>query len=77
MSADNDRFGPTWHKFRQSLENNRLTENGAIENVTDGTVRGLPHLLELEFYYIVHALIITLRWHHVINPYLQHEPHQG
>jgi hypothetical protein len=49
MSTNNDRAGPSRNKLRNVLGNDGFTKNGTVQNVTDGTVRRLPHLLELEF----------------------------
>ena len=48
VPADDDGLGPAWHKFRDVLDNDGLSEDGAANDVSDGTVRGLPHLLETE-----------------------------
>ena len=49
MSTDNDWFGPTWNTTWNVLDDDGLTENDTSDNVTDGSVGGLPHLLQIEF----------------------------
>ena len=48
VSADNDGFFPAGHKFRDVADDDGLTEDGAADDVSDGTVGGLPHLLKVE-----------------------------
>ena len=48
MSADDNWLGPSWHKSRDVGNDNWLSEDGTIENVSNGAVRTLPHLLETE-----------------------------
>ena len=48
MTADHDRLGPPGHQPRDVLADDRLAEDDAAENVADGAVRRLPHLLEAE-----------------------------
>ena len=49
MAADDDRLGPARHQPRHVLADDRLAEHHAAEDVADGAVRRLPHLLEAEF----------------------------
>jgi len=48
MTTDDNGLSPARHETRNVLHNNGLTEDGTTENVTDGTVRREPHLLEIE-----------------------------
>jgi hypothetical protein len=48
VSADNDGFFPAGHVERDSLADDGLSEDGSSADVSDGSVRGLPHLLEVE-----------------------------
>ncbi len=49
VSADNDGLVPAWHQLRDVADNNGLSEDRATNDVTDGTVGGLPHLFEAKF----------------------------
>ncbi|CDX59859.1 NADP-dependent isocitrate dehydrogenase (modular protein) [Mesorhizobium plurifarium] len=49
VTADDDRLGPARHQARHVLHDDRLAEDGAAEDVADGAVGRLPHLLQLEF----------------------------
>lgn len=55
MTSDDDRFLPAWDKSRDILDNNRLTENCTIKNISDGAIRTFPHLLQLE---LLHSRLI-------------------
>src|SRR5688500_14203867 len=48
MAADHERVGPAGDDPRHILDDDRLTEYDAAEDVADGAVRRLPHLLEDE-----------------------------
>ena len=48
MAADDDRLGPAGHQARHVLADDRLAEDHAAEDVADGAVRRLPHLLQAE-----------------------------
>src|SRR5581483_7519255 len=45
MAADDDRPGPAGDEPRHVAADDRLTEDGAVEDVADGAVGRLPHLL--------------------------------
>src|SRR5690606_34275298 len=49
MTPDDDRLRPARHQPRDVLADDGLAEDDAAEDVTDGAVRRLPHLLEAEF----------------------------
>ena len=49
MSTYDDWFCPTWNTSWNVLDDDGLTENDTSNNVTDGSVGGLPHLLQIEF----------------------------
>lgn len=38
----------TWNDARDVGDHNRLAEDGSVENVSDGAIGALPHLLEIE-----------------------------
>ena len=48
VAADDDRLGPARHEPRHVAADDRLAEDDAAQNVADGAVRRLPHLLEVE-----------------------------
>ena len=50
VAADDDRLGPAGHQARHVLADDRLAEDHAAEDVADGAVGRLPHLLELELF---------------------------
>lgn len=50
VSTNDDGLGPSWDGLGDSLEHDRFTEDGTAEDVSDGSVGGSPHLLELEFF---------------------------
>ena len=49
VTADHDRLGPAGHQTRHVRADDRLTEDHAAQDVADGAVRRLPHLLQAEF----------------------------
>ena len=51
VSADDDGRSPTWDKTRDVADDDWLTEDSSIQNVSNRTVRGLPHLLEVKLFY--------------------------
>lgn len=50
VSADGDGLRPAGNQPRNVLADDWLTEDGAAQDVSDGTVRALPHLLQAKFY---------------------------
>lgn len=50
VTANDNRLGPAGHEAGDVLDNNGLTEDSAVEDVTDGTVGASPHLLEAELF---------------------------
>ena len=48
VAADDDRLGPVRHQARHVGADDRLAEDGAVEDVAYGAVGAAPHLLELE-----------------------------
>ena len=48
VSADGDGLGPPWHQPWNVLANDWLTEDCPAQDVPDGSVRALPHLLQAE-----------------------------
>ena len=49
MAADDDRLGPAGNQARHVLADDRLAEDHAAQDVADGAVGRLPHLLQVEF----------------------------
>ena len=43
VTADDDRFGPAWYEAWHVFANDRFAEYGAVEDIADGAVGGLPH----------------------------------
>lgn len=48
MSANSDGLCPTWNKSGNVLADDWLTEDSASQDVPDGSVGALPHLLQLK-----------------------------
>lgn len=48
MSADGDGLRPAGNELGNVLADDWLTEDGATQDVSDGTVGALPHLLQAE-----------------------------
>ena len=48
VSSNHDWRGPSGHTSWDVADDDGLTEDGAAENVADGAVGGLPHLLKVE-----------------------------
>lgn len=51
VSAYNDGLLPTRNQSRHILDDYGLSEDSAIEDIADGSIRALPHLLQLELLY--------------------------
>ena len=49
VSTDDDGLGPARDQSRDVRDNDRLSEDGATNDVPDGSVGRPPHLLEVEF----------------------------
>ena len=49
VSSNDDGLGPAWHTAGDVGDNDGLSEDGTVEDVSDGSVGGSPHLLEVEF----------------------------
>ena len=49
MTADDDGLHPPRHGAGDTLQYNRLTEHRPAQDVADGAVGALPHLLQLKF----------------------------
>ena len=49
MAGDNYRLAPMVHHARDILADDGLAEDGAIQDIADGAVGALPHLLEAKF----------------------------
>jgi len=50
VSSDNNWLSPAWNATGDVGDNNRFSEDSAIEDVSDGTVGASPHLLEVELF---------------------------
>ena len=50
MSANYDWFFPAWDQFWNVLDDDWLSENCTIHNVSDCTVRALPHFLKIKLF---------------------------
>ena len=48
MSSDDDRFFPSGNEPGDVLDDDGFSEDGSIEDVSDGAVGAFPHLLQLE-----------------------------
>lgn len=46
MSADGDGLRPAWNKPGNVLADDWLAEDGAAQDIPDGSVGALPHLLQ-------------------------------
>ncbi len=55
MTANHDGVLPAGDGLGDTVEDDRLTEDGAAQDVTNGAVRAPPHLLELE---LLHARLV-------------------
>ena len=55
MTGDGDRLLPVLHTWVNTWDGDRSTEHGTIHDATDGSIRTLPHLVQMIF---VHALCI-------------------
>ena len=51
VTADDDRLGPAWNQAWNVRNNDWLAEHNTVENVSNGSVRRLPHLLQTELGY--------------------------
>ena len=51
VASDDDRLGPARDKTRDILADDGFAEHDAAQDIADGAVRRLPHLLELEFFH--------------------------
>ena len=50
VAADHERLGPARHQARHVLADDGLAEDDAAQDVADGAVGALPHLLEVELF---------------------------
>ncbi len=55
VTTNNDGLGPSWDESGDVLEDNGLSEDGSIEDVSDGSIGGSPHLLKFE---LLNSLLI-------------------
>jgi len=51
MSSNDYRFFPLGDQSRDIITDNRLSENGTSEIVSNCTIRRLPHFFQVEFFY--------------------------
>lgn len=61
VTADNDGFGPGSDEARNVFANNGLPEDGTAEDITDGAIGRLPHLLQFELYALQTKTILNLK----------------
>ena len=50
VSSNNDWLSPSWHAARDILHDDWLSEDSSVKDVSNGTVRAPPHLLEVELF---------------------------
>ena len=50
VASDDDRLGPTRDQSRHILADDGFAEHDPAQDIADGAVGRLPHLLELEFF---------------------------
>lgn len=55
MAAYDDGFHPSSHKPGDVFTDNSFSEDSATQNISDGAIRRLPHLFQLELF---HSLLI-------------------
>ena len=55
VAANDDGLGPPWDKSWDIGANDGLTEDSTIEDVSNGSIGALPHLLQLE---LLNAILI-------------------
>lgn len=55
MSSNDYGLLPSRDKFGYVFADDRFSENNSVEDITDGAIRTLPHLLKLEF---LHSLFV-------------------
>jgi len=67
VSANDDGLCPARDKAGNLLAQNGLTEHRATQNVSDGTVRRKPHLLQLELCREKNPLIAKIFFKHSNN----------
>lgn len=48
VTADHDRLHPPRDRFGDAVQHDGLPEHSSAQDVPNGAVRGLPHLLEVE-----------------------------
>jgi len=51
VSTNDNRLFPAGNKSWDVLDDDGLTEDSTVKDVTDGTIRRLPHLFQIEFLY--------------------------
>ena len=51
VSADDDWFGPARYESRNVFDYNWFTEDCSVKDVSNCSVRGLPHLLKVELFH--------------------------
>jgi len=48
VSSNNDGLSPAWHKSWNVGDDNGLSEDGSVKNVSNRSIWRLPHLFEIE-----------------------------
>lgn len=49
VSTNDDGFLPSGYQSRNVGDNNWFSKNGTIQDISNSSIRGLPHLLQVEF----------------------------
>eukprot|EP00178_Gracilaria_changii_P026375 TRINITY_DN8115_c0_g1_i1.p1 TRINITY_DN8115_c0_g1~~TRINITY_DN8115_c0_g1_i1.p1 ORF type:complete len:102 (-),score=14.81 TRINITY_DN8115_c0_g1_i1:105-410(-) len=50
MSTDDDRFFPAWDESGYIVNDDGLSEDGSIEDVSDGSIGRFPHGFQVELF---------------------------
>jgi len=50
MSSNNDGFLPAWDESWDVFDNDGFSEDGSVQNVSDGSIWTFPHLLQIELF---------------------------
>ena len=48
MSSNDNGLFPSWNESRDVFDDNRFSEDSSIEDISDGSIRTLPHFLKFE-----------------------------
>ena len=50
VSSNNNGFFPSWNKSWDVIDDDRFSEDGSVENVSDCTVGAFPHVFKVELF---------------------------